>query len=232
MIRIKQTVTITRLFAPLAVILLVASVAEMAQSATVFYQTGASGGGQQFVYAPTTPISGTMTAPVPRFNGGLGTLIQADFEFASSATGTWLATINQVGTSTLNLSGPADVDGQPMGNLAIGFVGTYTDQISSNDFDANFANLTLTSGAYFNTLTGVGTFPMNWIYSGSTTLDTPAIGTSPGNEGYSWGGSVHVLYTYEPVPEPSAFVLGGVGLLGLLAIAWKRCAGATRVARG
>jgi hypothetical protein len=217
-----QMVTLTRLFVTLMTMLLCALVAEVAQSATVFYQTGVSGGGQQFVYAPTTPISGTMTAPVPRFNGGLGTLIQADFEFAASATGTWVATVNQIGTSTLNLSGPADVDGQPMGILSVGFIGAYDNQTGSNDFDSQYLNLTLNSGAFFNSLTGVGTFPMSWIYSGNTTLDTPAIGTSPGNEGFSWGGSVHVLYTYELVPEPTAFVLGGMGLLGLLAIARKR----------
>ena len=39
-----------------------------------FFQTGASGGGQQFAFALINPISGTMTAPVPRFNGGLGTI--------------------------------------------------------------------------------------------------------------------------------------------------------------
>jgi hypothetical protein len=202
MIRIQRMVTMTRLCVPLTGVLLSALVTEVAQSAVIFYQTGALGGGQQFTYAPTTPISGTMTAPVPRFNGGLGTLIQADFEFASSATGTWVATVNQLGTSTLSLSGPADVDGQPMGTLSIGFVGAYDNMLGSNDYDANYANLTVTSGAFFNSLTGVGTFPMNWIYSGNTTLDTPAIGTSPGNEGFSWGGSVHVLYTYEPVYEP------------------------------
>lgn len=206
----------------LAAILHSALVAGVAQAATVFYQTGAAGGGQQFAYAPTTPISGTMTAPAPRFNGLLGTLIQADFEFAGSATGTWVATVNQVGTSTLNLSGPADVDGQPMGNLAIGFTGTYDNLIGSNDFDAQYLSLTLSSGPFFNSLTGVGTVTMSWIFSGNTTLDTPAIGTSPGNEGFSWGGSVHVLYTYEPVPEPSAFVLIGMSLLGLLASARKR----------
>jgi hypothetical protein len=220
--RNKHMVTRARLFAVLAVMLLGAFLAETTQAATVFYQTGAAGGGQQFVPAANTPISGTMTAPVPRFNGGLGTLIQADFEFAGSATGTWVATINQIGTSTLNLSGPADVDGQPMGTLAVGFVGTYDNVIGSNDFDADYINLTVTSGTFFNSLTGVGTFPMNWIYSGNTTLDTPAIGTSPGNEGFSWGGSVHVLYTYEAVPEPSALVLGGIGLLGLLAVARRR----------
>ncbi len=220
--RTNQSLTTTRLFAMLTGMLLNALVAQVAQSATVFYQTGASGGGQQFAFALTTPISGTMTAPVPRFNGGLGTLIQADFEFASSITGTWVATVNQIGTSTFNLSGPADVDGQPMGNLAVGFIGTYDDQIGSNDFDANYANLTLTSGAYFNTLTGVGTFPMSWVYSGNTTLDTPAIGTSPGNEGFSWGGSVHVLYTYNPVPEPSTMILAATGLLGLWAVARRR----------
>lgn len=220
--RNKNMLSKMRWFALLTVTLLGASVAETAQAATVFYQTGASGGGQQFAFAANTPISGTMTAPVPRFNGGLGTLIQADFEFAGSITGTWVATINQIGASTLNLSGPADVDGQPMGTLAVGFVGPYDNIIGSNDFDADYINLTVTSGAFFNSLTGVGTFPMNWIFSGNSTLDTPALGTSGGGEGFSWGGSVHVLYTYEPVPEPSALVLGGIALVGLLAAARKR----------
>ncbi len=220
--RNKNMVTRMRLFSILSGLLLGTFVAQVAQAATVFYQTGAAGGGQQFVPAANTPISGTMTAPVPRFNGGLGTLIQADFEFAASITGTWVATINQIGTSTLNLSGLADVDGQPMGTLAVGFVGPYDNVIGSNDFDADYQNLTVNIGAFFASLTGVGTFPMNWNYSGNSTLDTPAIGTSPGNEGFSWGGSVHVLYTYEAVPEPSALVLGGIGLLGLLAVARKR----------
>ena len=185
-----------------------------------FFQTGASGGGQQFAFALINPISGTMTAPVPRFNGGLGTLIQADFEFAGSATGTWLPDNSSLtGNSTLGLSGPTDVGGVPMGNLIVGFADPYASPNGSNSFNANFTNLTLTSGAFFNTLTGVGTYPMNWIYSGSTTLDIPATGTGPGNEGFSWGGSVHVLYTYESVavPSPATVWLGlpAFALLGL-----------------
>ena len=54
---------------------------------------------------------------------------------------------------------------------------------------------------------------MNWIYSGSTFVSTPAVGTSLNSEGFSWGGSVHVLYTYNEVPEPSTLALGVVGLL-------------------
>ena len=200
----KPSVFSARRLAVAAGLLFSVCCAHRAESATVFYQTGASGSGQQIAFAANTPISGIMSAPVPRFNGGLGTLIQADFEFAGSATGTWASTINQIGISTLNLSGPADVDGQPMGILAVGFTGPYDNLVGSNDFDADYANLTITSGAFFNTLTGVGTFPMNWIFSGNTTLDTPAIGTSLGNEGFSWGGSIHVLYTYEAVPEPSS----------------------------
>jgi hypothetical protein len=205
----------------LTVLLLSTLLTQPARAAIDLFQTGASGGGQQFAYATSTPISGTMTALVPRFNGGLGTLIQADFEFAASATGTWVANLlNQVGTSTLNLSGPADVGGVPMGPLAIGFSDTYTNPIGSNSFNSNFANLTLTSGAFFNTLTGVGNYAMNWIYAGQTTLDTPATGNGPNQEGFSWGGSVHVLYTYEPnaaVPSPTAalFALPAFALLAL-----------------
>jgi hypothetical protein len=54
----------------------------------------------------------------------LGTLIQADFEFAASGTGTIDAVGNTGGTYSLNLTGPADVGGQPMGNIPIGFTGT------------------------------------------------------------------------------------------------------------
>jgi hypothetical protein len=61
---------------------------------------------------------------VPLFIGGLGTLIQADFEFAASGTGTIDAVGNTGGTYSLNLTGPADVGGQPMGNIPIGFTGT------------------------------------------------------------------------------------------------------------
>jgi hypothetical protein len=220
MILKKYVVTWMRLVAATAGLLLGSFVADVARSAVDFYQTGASGGGAQVIYAPTTPVSGTMTASVPRFNGTLGTLLQADFEFAGSATGTWLAVGNTGGTSTLSLSGPTDVDGQPMGNLPVGFTGTYTDTTSPNDFNANSTFLTLTSGAFFNSLTGPGSVTMSWIYSGNTTLSTPAVGTSPGSEGFSWGGSVHVTYTY--VPEPGSYILCGIGLLSLFAFERKR----------
>lgn len=205
----------------IASLVLSAAFAEVAQAAYDFYQTGAAGGGQQFTYAASTPVSGTMTASVPKFNGGLGTLVQADFEFASSITGTWLA-VGPSGVSTFNLSGPADVDGQPMGNLAVGFTGSYDNANGSNDFDANSVFLSLTSGAFFNSLTGPGNVTMSWVYSGTNTLSTLAAGTGPGGEGFSWGGSVHVLYTYDKVPEPGTCMLSALGAAGLVAVARRR----------
>ena len=69
---------------------------------------------------------------------------------------------------------------------------------------------------------------MSYIYSGTTALDTPAVGTGPGGERYSWGDSVHLLYTYEPIPEPDTIVLAGIGLL---AVARKRRRKASMVCR-
>ena len=205
-----------------AALLLGCLTATETQAAYVIYQTGASGGGTQNFYATFNPISGVLTATMPKFNPLLGTLTQADFEFAASTTGTWISIAGPTGTSTINLSGPADVDGNSMGNLAIGFVGPYDNIFPTNDYDGDMVNLSLTSGAYFNTLTLPGTITMSWVFSGSSTLDTLAIGQGPGNEGFSWGGSVHVTYFYDPVPEPSALLLAAAGLVGLVLVARRR----------
>src|SRR3990172_9276827 len=97
----KQNITTLRLAAALAGLLVSGIFADVSPAAIDFHQAGAAGGGQQFVYAPSTPVSGTMMASVPRFNGGLGTLLQADFEFAGSITGTWLPPRNPAGGSAL-----------------------------------------------------------------------------------------------------------------------------------
>jgi PEP-CTERM motif len=215
-----------RLIAALSAVLLSSSVARVAHSATDLFQTGATGGGNQTISAPTTPISGALTASVPLFNPLLGTLIQADFEFAASTTGTWYSASATTGTSTISLSGPADAGGQSMGTLTVGFNGGPYDNITpSNDFGANSAFLTVTSGAFFNSLTGPGLpVVMTWNFSGNSTLSTPSIGAGPGNEGFAWGGSVHVTYTYEEfaAPEPGTLALAGVGLCGVLALARAR----------
>jgi hypothetical protein len=173
-------------------------------AATDFHQAGiSSGGGAQNVAMTFNAISGTMVAQVPRFNGALGTLIQADLEFAGSATGSWVATSNPTGTDSLSISGPVDVDGTAMGPMTVGFSGTINNTTPSNEFDANSVFLTVTSGPFFNTITGAGNLTFSWVYSGSTAVSVPATPTN----GFDWGGSAHVLYTYEPVPEPTALML-------------------------
>jgi hypothetical protein len=210
---------LTRVTLALAIVIVGLFLVESVKSSVVIYGSPATGTGAQYTYLPTNSMSGVMTSTVPRFNGP-GTLVQADFEWAGSVTGTWVANGNPGGVSTLSISGPTDVGGQPMGNLSVGFVGPYDNVIGSNDFDAAFTNLTLTSGPFFNTLTGPGTVTMTWVYSGTTSLSTAAIGTGPRNEGFSWGGSVHVTYTY--VPEPGSLLVAATGVFGLLLARRKR----------
>ncbi|MGD9724024.1 MAG: hypothetical protein AB7O59_22415 [Pirellulales bacterium] len=214
---IQHTLRNMRTACALAGLLATALFVPDASAATFFFQTGASGGGSQNISTPSLPISGTMIAQVPLFNPAWGTLLQADFEYAGSVTGSWTSIGNPIGNATLSVSGPADVGGQPMGNISVGYVGIYTTSGPSNEFDAQYVSTTYTSGPFFNSLTGIGTVPMTWVYSGLATLDTPAVGA-----GNSWGASVHVLYTYDPVPEPQAIVLGAGGLCGLLAVAVRR----------
>ena len=203
---------------------LILALGRVAKSATIFYQDIATGGGVQIDYFASNPISGTATGTLPKFDGSLGTLIQADLDFIGTATGTWRSDSTTVGTSTLSISGLADADGGggpvPLGSLSVSFTDTYTDTTASNSFAANFVSAPFTSGPFFDLLTGTGTVLMTWDYSGTTTLSTPA--TKEGPDGFSWGGSVHVLYTYEAIPEPSTFVLGILGQLGLGWVAWRR----------
>ena len=151
-----------------------------------------------------------MTALVPRFNGGLGTLIQADFEWSATVNGSWTSIGNPIGTAAIGISGPSDVGGQAMGILAPNYVGAYNTLGPSTSSDTKFTNITFISGPFFNSLTGVGSETMTYSYSGGTSLDTLAIGL------FDWGGTVHVLYTYVPVPEPSAWTLAALAAIALL----------------
>jgi hypothetical protein len=171
------------------------------QAATQFYQTGLTGGAVQGFASPFNPISGTLTAQVPRFNGLLGTLLQADFEIAPQTTASWTSDSAPTGNISISLSGPADVGGQPMGIVPVGFTGTINNAGPTVFVDVQYASVTFTSGAFFNSLTGVGNETMSWIFSGSSSVDVAATGF------FDWGGSVHALYTYDPVPEPGSVLL-------------------------
>jgi hypothetical protein len=179
----------------------------VAQAAsTVLYFSMVNSGSGQHNTPGSVPVSGVMTALVPRFNGGLGTLIQADFEFAGSANGSWTADPGFTGTMDFGLSGPVDVGGQPMGPLVVGFPPTaINDQGPTTIGGVNFVNATFTTGAFFNSLTGVGNETLTWVFSGTSNVIPQAIGE------FDWGGTAHILYTYEPVPEPSTLVLCGLG---------------------
>jgi hypothetical protein len=207
----QRRAKVVRTLSALAVLSCVMLTPAVAESAIIFFQTGATGSGMQITYLPTNSISGTMTALVPRFNGGLGTLVQADFEWAATVNGSWTSIGNPTGTATIGISGPSDVGGQAMGILAPSFVGAYNTQGPSTSSDTKFTNITFTSGPFFNSLTGVGSETMTYQYSGGTSLDTPAVGL------FDWGGTVHVLYTYVPVPEPSSLALAALAACGLIA---------------
>lgn len=178
------------------------SVSPVAHAATQLFFSMVNSGSGQHNTPGTVPVSGVMTAQVPRFNGGLGTLIQADFEFAGDTNGSWTASPGFTGTMDFGLSGPVDVGGQPMGNLVVGFPPTaINDQGPTTVGAVNFVNATYTSGAFFNSLTGIGNETLTWIYSGNSNVTPQAIGE------FDWGGTAHILYTYEPVPEPGTLIL-------------------------
>lgn len=208
-----------RLASILAATIFLAALATGARAATLLYYPTPVGGGTQTTYLGNTPqpISGTITSAVPRFNPALGTLLQADFEWAAGVSASWTSIGGSPWTESISITGPSDVGGVPMGPISPSLSDTLVAPGPSNSLVTQFSNLTLNSGLFFSSITGVGTYTMSYLYSGTTYLDTPVVSAS----GFGWGATAHILYTYEPVPEPNSIVLSALGLVGLLCVARK-----------
>lgn len=208
----------SRLAVALAAVTFLALLGTGARGATLLYYPTPTGGGLQPTYLGNTPqpISGTITSAVPRFDPTLGTLLQADFEWAVGVSASWTSVGSIPWTEAIGITGPSDVGGVPMGTISPSLSDTQLVAGPSNSLDTQSVNLTLNSGVFFNSITGVGTYTMSYFYSGTTYVDTPVVGF-----GFGWGATAHILYTYEPVPEPSSILLGGLGLAGLLYVARK-----------
>ena len=87
--------------------------------------------------------------------------------------------------------------------------------------DATEAPVVLTSG--LSPYTGVGNATFSLITGTTTSMGNlsswPTLG---GGASFLGAGTFQVQYTFTPVPEPSTFVLLGIGVVSLLAYARRR----------
>lgn len=190
------------------------------------------------VYGPTSfgtyPTGSSGTFPVPQFDPSLGTLLSVELNVLGSADGGSngienLSTVNAgsgtaaIGTN-ITVSGPsaltvlttpATTGGSVLGIFdgTMDFGGTSGFTITgapATDSDTT----TLLSG--FAPYIGLGNVTFNYTSANNTFTITdvsPAVTSStPGVFGFT----PTVTYTYDPIPESSSAVLGGLGLLALL----------------
>ncbi len=196
-------------------------------------------------FGPTAIANPTTTIPLLKFDPGLGTLTLVELSLdANTSAGTidWdneagipsdvtlgigaevtasapsalaaIAVPLQVGSSTVT----ADNDG------AADFIGTDAFSVtggSGNDSDIDSSGLAATLLIYTATFAGE-TFNTDIDSLLSTFLSTTGgfgpIQTFPG----TFDGTVEVIYTFTPIPEPSTAALAALGLLGLGWFGWRR----------
>ncbi len=173
-----------------------------------------------------------ITDTIQQFAPALGTLESVEITYTSSITATWTLTNSGAHRATGTFITTTDIALTTSGNLV--------DQTSSpttgdRSYDVGPHNskmydvaghaptdMIYTTTAILSQFTGAGLVGLTGSASETDTL-TPSTGSL---SSYSVSGTADitglVTYTYAAVPEPSSFVLGAIGTLGVLACGARR----------
>lgn len=217
----------SRLLSITAALALVALLATPAMAETSFQD-------QPYSVVGTTGTAATQSLTWDKFDPTLGTLTGVSLSIGGTASGSVSVTNNDVDPINLfdffnrvrlTFSGTGSKPGaQTSTNTALvsspvipTSPGTYplagetTQPFSLNPGSQELSGLSNNLDAFVAYFTGPGTFTTSLI-------QLPAIGSSNSgfttvdNAGLSAFGMVSIVYTYQPVPEPSTYALAAIGL--------------------
>ena len=142
---------------------------------------------------------------------GIGAEVTATAPSALAAVAVPLQLGSALGIAADN-DGAADFVGTDSFSV-VGGIGNDTDSVSSGLAAVLLAYTATFAGETFNT--DIDSLVQNFL---STTGGFGPIQQTPG----VFDGTVEVIYTYNPIPEPSSAALAALGLLGLGWFGWRR----------
>ena len=197
-------------------------------------------------FGPSAIAIPTTTIPLLKFDPALGTLTLVELSLDANTSAGSIAWDNEAAIPTdVTLGIGAEVTatapsalaavavplqlGSALGiaadnDGAADFVGTDAFSVvggSGNDSDSDASGLAAVLLAYTATFAGetfntdIDSLVQNFL---STTGGFGPIQQTPG----AFDGTVEVIYTYNPIPEPSTAALAALGLLGLGWFGWRR----------